>query len=501
MKILIVDDEPGTRLLVSTALQRLGHSVLQASDGTEGWQAFALHRPEVVITDWAMPGMDGTELTARIRAIEGAYTYIMVLSARADEHASREAVQAGADDVLTKPPDPNELERGLIAAQRLTALHRRLSSDARQDALTGAGSRLRLDEDLAAVCARVKRYGHAYCLAMIGLEPGDEDNVRRAGVALGQEIRSGDVLYRSGKAQFVVLLPEQGLETANLAANRLQTAAEHAAQGAQVSVGMVTTGTEPEPEALLLSAEAALQRAAESGGIVGQGAELTDALRLLVADDDPVSRLMLAAILKREPGFEVVGEAEDATSAVELALRRRPDVVLLDVNMPGGGGARAAVQIRESHARRADRGDQRRRFPGLSVRHDARGRGGLHHEGLVGRRDPARDQKFSPLVTLRSDDRGRAEGKRLFDVRRERSEVARDAGSPAVPDFTLAAAGGTRQSALTLPAVDDHRHVGIVLVVALELGIELVRKGFWYDAVDHVSDPSPLAERKNSVMC
>jgi len=194
----------------------------------------------------------------------------------------------------------------------------------------------------------VKRYGHTYCLAMIGLDPGDDDNVRRAGLALGQEIRSGDVLYRSGPAQFAVLLPEQGLETANLAANRLQHAAEHAAAGAQVSVGMVTTGTEPEPEALLASAEAALTRAAESGGIVGQGAEVTDALRLLVADDDPVSRLMLAAILKREPGFDLVGEAEDATSAVELALRRRPDVVLLDVDMPGGGGARAAVQIREN---------------------------------------------------------------------------------------------------------------------------------------------------------
>ena len=56
---------------------------------------------------------------------------------------------------------------------------------------------------------------------------------------------------------------------------------------------------------------------------------------------------MLGAIVKREPGFELVGEAADAAQAVELALRRRPDVVLLDVDMPGGGGARAAVQIRE----------------------------------------------------------------------------------------------------------------------------------------------------------
>lgn len=349
MKILIVDDEPGTRLMVATAVQRLGHSVLQAADGEEGWQAFALHRPEVVITDWAMPGIDGTELTRRIRATEAAYTYIVVLTARADEDAAREAAQAGADDVMSKPPVPAELERGMIAAQRLTAMHRRMTSDARQDPATGAGSRLRLDEDLAAVCARVRRYGHAYCVALIGLRPGSADAAVRAGVALGKEIRSGDVFYRYGPAAFVVLLPEQGLDTANLAADRLRRAAEGAAgPGEQVAVGMVTTGGEPTPPELLAAAEAALNRSMESGTIVGSSSEGDEeGIRLLIADDDPVSRLMLGAILKREPGFELVGEAEDATGAVELALRRRPNVVLLDVDMPGGGGARAAVQILE----------------------------------------------------------------------------------------------------------------------------------------------------------
>jgi diguanylate cyclase (GGDEF)-like protein len=348
MKILIVDDEPGTRLVVASAVQRLGHTAAQAADGIEGWRAFEALAPEVVITDWAMPGLDGTELIARIRAAEAGYTYIMLLSARADDTASREAVQAGADDVLAKPPDPAELERGLIAAARLTAMHRRLAGDARRDPVTGAGSRLRLDEDLAALCARAKRYGHAYCMAMIGLQPGDEPAMRAAGAALGRQIRSGDVLYRYGTSSLVVLLPEQGLDTANLAAERLQRAAAEALpEGAQVSVGIVTTGGEPEPAALLASAEAALAQAVQSGGIVGQSGDESGTLRLLVADDDPVSRLMLGAIVKREPGFELVGEAEDATQAIELALRRRPDVVLLDVDMPGGGGARAAVEIRE----------------------------------------------------------------------------------------------------------------------------------------------------------
>jgi CheY-like chemotaxis protein len=348
MEILIVDDEPGTRLMVAAAVERLGHRVTQAQDGTEGWRAFQARQPEVVISDWAMPGLDGTELTARIRGVEGGYTYIMILTARADEDAARDAVRAGADDVLAKPPDPAELERGLIAAERLVAVHRRMASDARRDPATGAGSRLRLDEDLASLCARVSRYGHAYCMAMIGLEPGDEQTMRSVGTALGRQIRSGDVLYRYGPAQLVVLLPEQGLETANLAAERLRRAATEAApEGTQVSVAIVTTGADPEPATLLAAAEAALARAVESGGIVGQSAEETGGLRLLVADDDPVLRLTIGALVKREPDFELVGEAADARQAIELALRRRPDVVLLDVDMPGGGGARAAVEIRE----------------------------------------------------------------------------------------------------------------------------------------------------------
>ena len=151
-----------------------------------------------MITDWAMPGLDGTQLIGRIRASSGDYAYTMLLSGRVDEGASREAMRAGADDVLSKPPDPAELERGLIAAERITTMHRRMRDDARADPLTGAGSRLRLDEDLAALCARVARYGHAYCLAMIGLEPGGDDAVMRAGEALAAQIRSGDVLYRSG---------------------------------------------------------------------------------------------------------------------------------------------------------------------------------------------------------------------------------------------------------------------------------------------------------------
>ena len=148
---------------------------------------------------------------------------------------------------------------------------------------------------------------------------------------------------------------------------------------------------------------------------------------------------MLGAILKREPGFELVGEAEDATSAVELALRRRPDVVLLDVDMPGGGGARAAVQIRESMP------DVR--IVAISADDSQGSQYDMMRAGAVGfiTKGSSDDEILRVIRSLS------ALVKRYFGhvSPGEGREIARDAGAPAVPDFTLATAGGARQAAFT----------------------------------------------------
>src|SRR6478735_5077960 len=171
MKVLIADDEPGTRLLLATTLERLGHACLTAEDGDQAWERFRAEEPAMVVTDWQMPGLDGTELARRIRQrAAAAYTYVVVLTGAADESSARAAMEAGADDVLLKPLDAADLERKLIAADRVTAMHRRLHADARHDPLTGIGNRLRLAEDLEAVCGRVERYGHAYCVAIADVD-------------------------------------------------------------------------------------------------------------------------------------------------------------------------------------------------------------------------------------------------------------------------------------------------------------------------------------------
>ena len=371
MNVLIADDDEGTRLLVSAAVEQLGHTCTVAEDGGQAWHRYQELLPDVVITDWQMPGMDGTELAEAIRALAGApYAYVIVLTGAADEDAARRTMEVGADDLLLKPLDVAQLERTLIAAGRVTALHRRMHEDARQDTLTGLGNRLRLAEDLEVLCGRVQRYRHVYSVALFDVDgfkgyndhaghlAGDEV-LRSVARALERQIRTGDALYRYGGEEFLVLLPEQPIEAAALAAERLRAAVEqlavpHPAGGVvTVSAGVASlSDDECRPDELFELADQALYRAKEGGRnrVEVHHGEVapTETIRLVIADDDPAIRLVMAALIARQDDLELVGEAEDATQAIEVAARRRPDVVVLDVDMPGGG-VTAAMAIREAN--------------------------------------------------------------------------------------------------------------------------------------------------------
>jgi diguanylate cyclase (GGDEF)-like protein len=370
MKVLIADDEPGTRLLLTTTLERLGHETVAAEDGDAAWRAFLEEEPAMVVTDWQMPGLDGTELARRIRERAAAgYTYVVVLTGAADEDSARAVMEAGADDVLLKPLDAADLERKLIAAERVTAMHRRLHADARHDPLTGIGNRLRLAEDLEAVCGRVERYGHAYCVAIADVDrfkdyndahghAGGDEVLKAVARTLRDTVRTGDTVYRYGGEEFVVLLPEQTLEGAERAGERLRAAVEALGlphpdgDPVTISVGIAGLGDGScAPEALFEAADQALYAAKAAGRnqvhvrtVSGDPSERR--VRVAVSDGDPDTRTTLAALLGRADGLELVGEAADADTAVSLAATRRPDVVVLDFGMPDGH--RAAAGIREA---------------------------------------------------------------------------------------------------------------------------------------------------------
>ena len=120
MKVLIADDQPVDRLLMASAVRRLGHTCDVASGGEEAWQFFWSEAPDVVISDWRMPGVDGAELCRRIRAAQSeSYTPFIFLTSLADKGHSREGLDLGADDYLPKPLELEDLRARLGVARRL----------------------------------------------------------------------------------------------------------------------------------------------------------------------------------------------------------------------------------------------------------------------------------------------------------------------------------------------------------------------------------------------
>jgi two-component system KDP operon response regulator KdpE len=107
MRILVVDDEPQITRVLRTALQSNGHEVTVAQDGTVALELFLKSQPDLVITDLAMPGMDGTELTREIR--QRSQLPIIVLSVRTQDATKVAALDEGADDYITKPFSIQEL--------------------------------------------------------------------------------------------------------------------------------------------------------------------------------------------------------------------------------------------------------------------------------------------------------------------------------------------------------------------------------------------------------
>ena len=115
-RILVVDDEPQLTRVLRTGLKSRGYDVRVAADGLAGFETFSDWHPDLVITDLAMPNMDGLELCRRLRAISP--VPIIILSAKGEEKIKVEALDIGADDFVTKPFGIDELLARIRATLR-----------------------------------------------------------------------------------------------------------------------------------------------------------------------------------------------------------------------------------------------------------------------------------------------------------------------------------------------------------------------------------------------
>ena len=258
--------------------------------------------PDVAIVAPYLPDGDGIKLCQQVRALPARVPlYLVLLASRDDQRRLGDAMQAGIDDLLARPVVEDELHLRLQVAERMTLQHGQidalradldrlratLRASARTDALTGLGNRLQLDDDLELFQGQLDRYGHRYAAAILDVDAfntlterygqlASEEALRVAAETIAQSLRTGDRAYRYGGAQFVVLLPQQTLDSGRIAVERIRTALEALAYPHEenapwgrltVSAGLAVFSGEQTGRyaALLTQAEAALRRAKATG--------------------------------------------------------------------------------------------------------------------------------------------------------------------------------------------------------------------------------------------
>lgn len=242
MKILIADDSEMTRMILQGRLSQWGYQIINASDGYEAWNILQKKgRPEIILLDWMMPNMNGIELCKKIRKqIKEPYIYIILLTARKGKQDLIEAMEAGADDFITKPFDPHILKVRLRAGKRITTLQNELIAaredlriQATHDSLTQLYNRSALMNMMEREISRSRRDQSSIGIVMIDIDyfktindtyghlVGDEVLIKLA-EQMKQCTRQYDTIGRYGGEEFIIVLPQCAEAEVRCVAERLR---------------------------------------------------------------------------------------------------------------------------------------------------------------------------------------------------------------------------------------------------------------------------------------
>lgn len=285
LNVLVVDDDPAIVRLVAQLLSSAGYSVREAQNGREALEAIQESCPDLVISDWDMPEVDGLELCRQIRQDDlPYYVYVLLLTAKSHSEDMVAGLEAGADDFVSKPIRSGELLARIAAAQRMLVLERRLRASSKEDPLTGVLNRRTFHELFEREWKRSLRYGLPLACVILDIDffkkvndthghPAGDAVLRAVADALRGQCRATEYVCRFGGEEFCVLLPETSERGAVIWAERVRTAlAELAVETAGVTIRVTASFGVAErledmhsPESAVDGADQALLVAKQSG--------------------------------------------------------------------------------------------------------------------------------------------------------------------------------------------------------------------------------------------
>ena len=284
-KVLIVDDAPDTLEIIETLLRYEGYDVITALTGEEGVKKAEEGKPDVVLMDISLPGIDGNETLRRIRQINPNLCVVM-LTAFATVDNAIQALKEGASDFLKKPFENEHLlhivdqalkkSYSLKEKKKLEEEIRRLSIT---DDLTGLYNHRHFFKTLESEIVRLKRQRSPLSLLMLDLDnfkryndlyghfEGDQI-LRKIGELINHSIRNNvDSGYRYGGDEFAVILISASIEQALVIAERIRSSIHKTHfQDVTVSIGLAEFQDHSTLESFVKSADDALYVAKHSGG-------------------------------------------------------------------------------------------------------------------------------------------------------------------------------------------------------------------------------------------
>jgi diguanylate cyclase (GGDEF)-like protein len=295
LDILVVDDDQESTESINRFLDRLGYNVVSCQDGAGAWEVLQSNNtPSLVLLNQVVPGMDGIELCQRIREMDREYYfYVILLGSKTGKENFIDGMEAGADDYLTKPVDPQELRVRLRAGMRIIELnrelvesHKSLRNIATHDLLTGLLNRKAVLQALQRETERCFREKKNFCLTLLDLDgfkrvnesvgnDGGDHVLKEVARYLQANLRTYDSIGRYGEEEFLVILTGCDLEDARQNAERLrrrigdqpiQTPLGSVSVTASIGISHHDKDHKADAESLLRMAEKSLAGAKREGG-------------------------------------------------------------------------------------------------------------------------------------------------------------------------------------------------------------------------------------------
>jgi two-component system, cell cycle response regulator len=357
--ILIIDDESDILKVLEKTFTTAGYRVFLAANGTEGIDKAREYRPGLIFLDRMMPGLDGLQVKAKLAEDDLTKDIpVIFLTSKSAVEDKVAGLKAGAEDYVLKPFDSREL---IARAEAVFSRRKRYEEMALTDSLTGLSNTHVFGKEFQAFFNMAKRYKRIFTLAVI-----DVDDLKMINDAHGHQagnlvletvagvmrrvFRESEVLVRYGGDEFVVLFPEtseaQALEAVSrfrkeLALEKIVFGEPRQYLRATISAGVVEFSEEFQSrEKLFQAADGRMYREKFS--------KKSDRLRgkkiLMVEDEGDISKPIVFRLKKM--GFDVL-LAEDGESAIQEARRFFPDLIILDLMLPGISGEEVCKMIRE----------------------------------------------------------------------------------------------------------------------------------------------------------